>query len=50
MVLCDRVRITLSCVLGRGCLQDTWAKYLKEGMNVNLLTWNGKARGWRGLI
>jgi hypothetical protein len=25
-------------------VQDTWAKYLKEGMNVNLLTWNGKAR------
>ena len=22
--------------------QDSWAKYLKEGMNVNLLTWNGK--------
>ena len=26
--------------------QDTWAKYLKEGMNVNLLTWNGKVSVW----
>ena len=26
--------------------QDTWAKYLKEGMNVNVLTWNGKVSAW----
>jgi hypothetical protein len=25
-------------------LQDTWSKYLKEGANVNLLTWNGRVR------
>ena len=29
------------CDLSR-VLQDDWAKYLKEGMNVTLLTWNGK--------
>lgn len=21
---------------------DAWAKFLKEGMNVNVLTWNGR--------
>lgn len=33
---------TISLALPAQCVQDSWAKYLKEGMNVNLLTWNGK--------
>lgn len=32
MSVCDLSRVP----------QDDWAKYLKEGMNVTLLTWNGK--------
>lgn len=31
-------------------LQDTWSKYLKEGANVNLLTWNGRVRARLGRL
>ena len=56
----EETRLPKACAMCSTCLlrkpadhqtlsffaQDTWAKYLKEGMNVNLLTWNGKASAW----
>ena len=29
---------------------DSWAKYMVEGMDVSLLTWNGKVGQWFGAL